>query len=46
MARRVVAALKRALGEPYDGPHFHQGAQGQPAACYVADCPNPRLDVA
>jgi hypothetical protein len=48
MARRIVAALKRAIGEHDAEPqvHFHQGASGQPAVCHVADCTNPRLDVA
>jgi hypothetical protein len=47
MARRIVAALKRALSEPDAEPHFHQGAQaGQPAVCHVEGCTSPRLDVA
>jgi hypothetical protein len=48
MARRFVAALKRALGEHNAVPqvHFHQGAAGQPAVCHVAGCTNPQLDVA
>lgn len=25
--------------------HFHQGPQGQPAPCFDARCPNPRLSV-
>jgi hypothetical protein len=46
MARQIVAALKRALGEHYEEPsvHFHQGAAGQPAVCHVADCTSPRLE--
>jgi hypothetical protein len=48
MARRIVAALKRALGEQRVEPqvHFHQGSLGQPAVCHVAGCTSPRLDVA
>jgi hypothetical protein len=48
MARRIVAALKRALGEQHVTPlvHFHQGASGHPAVCHVAGCTSPRLDVA
>jgi hypothetical protein len=47
MARRIVAALKRALSDTAAEPHFHQGAQaGQPAVCHVEGCTSPRLDVA
>jgi hypothetical protein len=48
MARRIVAALKQALGAQYVEPsvHFHQGAAGQPAVCHVAGCTSPRLDAA
>jgi hypothetical protein len=51
MARRIVDALARALAgrttpSPYGAqPHFHQGAQGNAAACFVEHCDRPRLDV-
>jgi hypothetical protein len=47
MARRIVAALKRAIGEQYVEPsvHFHQGASGHPAVCHVEGCTSPRLEV-
>jgi hypothetical protein len=51
MARRLVAALGRALSartnpSPYGAePHFHQGAHGNAAACFVPNCERPRLDV-
>jgi hypothetical protein len=49
MTRRIVAAVGRALtarpsATTQDDPHFHQGAQGNPAACFVARCDRPRLD--
>jgi hypothetical protein len=48
MARRIVAALKRTIGEHYVEPsvHFHRGAGGQPAVCHVEGCTSPRLEVA
>jgi len=46
MARRLLAKLAHALREPEtDLVHFHQGAEGQPAACYDAGCGSPRLRV-
>jgi hypothetical protein len=50
MTRRIVAALGRALSArpvyaSQHDPHFHQGAQGRPAACYEPACSSPRLDV-
>jgi hypothetical protein len=46
MARRIVAALRRALNPPYQEPsvHFHT-ADGMPEVCYDADCARPRLSV-
>ncbi|HMJ35789.1 MAG TPA: hypothetical protein VK501_17930 [Baekduia sp.] len=48
MTRRIVAAVGRALsarpiGDQHDHPHFHQGAQGNPAACFQPGCSSPRL---
>jgi hypothetical protein len=46
MARRILTAIQRMLlDDPTETVHFHSGAEGQPAACYDAACPNPRLDV-
>ena len=47
MARRLIAAVARALGpEAADAHvHFHQGATGAPACCYDPRCTRPRLDV-
>jgi hypothetical protein len=46
MARRIIAAISSALREqPAEIVHFHQGAEGQPAACYDAGCESPRLRV-
>ena len=46
MARRILTAIRRALlDDQAETVHFHTGAEGQPAACYDATCPNPRLDV-
>jgi hypothetical protein len=46
MARRILAALAQRLREqPDDIVHFHQGAGGQPAACYDAGCTSPRLSI-
>ena len=50
MARRIVDALTRAftartIPAPYGvQPHFHQGAQGNAAACFDSRCDRPRLD--
>jgi hypothetical protein len=50
MTRRIVAAFGRALSarpatSTQDDPHFHQGAQGHPAACYHPACSSPRLEL-
>jgi hypothetical protein len=51
MARRIVDAVTRALSartitsEYSADPHFHQGAQGNAAACFDARCDRPRLEV-
>jgi hypothetical protein len=46
MARSILTAIQRVLlADPAETVHFHAGAMGQPAACYDAKCPNPRLDV-
>jgi hypothetical protein len=45
MARRIIDAVGRALTrtDATDHPHFHQGAQGNVAACFVQDCDRPKL---
>jgi hypothetical protein len=50
MTRRLVAAVGRALSArpaapSQDHPHFHQGAQGNVAACFATRCDRPQLDV-
>jgi hypothetical protein len=51
MTRRIADAVAKALSPrattPHDHeqPHFHQGAQGNPAACFQPRCRRPRLDV-
>jgi hypothetical protein len=49
MTRRIAAAVSRAFSARPSatptGPHFHQGAQGNPAACFAGACDRPRLDV-
>jgi hypothetical protein len=44
--QRIRGRLPRLAAEhqPAD-VHFHQGPQGQPAPCFDARCPNPRLSV-
>ena len=47
MAHRLKALVSRVLTHVADERtvHFHQGATGVPAACFAADCDNPRMDV-
>jgi hypothetical protein len=46
MARRMLAAISQVLREqPAEIVHFHQGASGQPAACYDSGCASPRLQI-
>jgi hypothetical protein len=50
MTRTIIAAVGRALSVrpsdvPTDQPHFHQGAQGNVAACFTTGCDRPRLRV-
>ena len=50
MARRIIAAVGRALNaQPVDAttatPHFHQGAQGNVAACFAQGCDRPQMRV-
>jgi hypothetical protein len=47
MTRRIVAAVGRALRRrpATEHPHFHQGAQGNPAACFEHGCDRPQLDL-
>ncbi len=44
---RLLEAVTRRLRVNPSTPsvHFHQGSEGQPAVCYDAHCPSPRLDV-
>ncbi|HET6508312.1 MAG TPA: hypothetical protein VFG42_16080 [Baekduia sp.] len=49
MARRIIDAVGRALTRTdritdHEHPHFHRGAQGNVAACYVQGCDRPKLD--
>jgi hypothetical protein len=52
MARRIVDAVARAFSarttpSPYGAhPHFHQGAQGNPAACFDPRCDRPQMEIA
>jgi hypothetical protein len=48
MTRRILAAVGRALSARpattgTDHPHFHQGAQGNAAACFAHRCDRPQL---
>jgi hypothetical protein len=50
MTRRIISAVSRALSArpahaPNDHPHFHQGAQGNAAACFASGCDRPHLHV-
>jgi hypothetical protein len=50
MTRSIIAAVGRALSARpsnvgTDHPHFHQGAQGNAAACFASGCDRPRLHV-
>jgi hypothetical protein len=50
MTRSIIAAVGRALSvrpsnAPTEHPHFHQGAQGNAAACFATGCDRPRLHV-
>jgi hypothetical protein len=49
MTRRIISALNRAFtASPVNGtddPHFHQGAQGNVAACFASGCDRPQLHV-
>ena len=49
MTRRLIAAVGRALSTRPAGstehPHFHQGAQGNVAACFAPGCDRPQLHV-
>jgi hypothetical protein len=44
--RTIRGRIPRLATQP-EAPqvHFHQGPQGQPAPCFDAHCPNPRLSV-
>jgi hypothetical protein len=45
MTRRIIDVVGRALTrtDRTDHPHFHQGAQGNVAACFVHGCDRPKL---
>ncbi len=48
MTRRIIDAVGRALTRTpvrthTDDPHFHQGAQGNVAACFQHGCDRPKL---
>jgi hypothetical protein len=52
MTRRIVAVVSRALSarptttpQDHEHPHFHQGAQGNPAACFEPGCDRPQLEI-
>jgi hypothetical protein len=51
MTRRIVDVFAKALTArvttttDHEHPHFHQGAQGNPAACFEPGCRRPQLDV-
>ena len=50
MTRSIIAAVGRALSArpsnvATDHPHFHQGAQGNVAACFANRCDRPQLHV-
>jgi hypothetical protein len=51
MTRRIVDVVAKALAaratittQDHEHPHFHQGPQGNPAACYERGCPRPQLE--
>ena len=47
MTRRIIDAVGRALTrtdrDRSNDPHFHQGAQGNVAACFQHGCERPKL---
>jgi hypothetical protein len=48
MTRRIISAVGRALSArptSTENPHFHQGAQGNVAACFAHGCDRPQLHV-
>jgi hypothetical protein len=50
MIRRTITAVGRVLnarpaGASHDHPHFHQGAQGNVAACFASGCDRPQMHV-
>lgn len=50
MTRRMIAAVGRALStrptpQHEQHPHFHQGAQGNVAACFAHGCDRPHMHV-
>jgi hypothetical protein len=52
MTRRIADVVAKAWAAratttttDHERPHFHQGAQGNPAACFEPGCARPQLDV-
>ena len=48
MTRRIISAVGRALSTrpaTHNDPHFHQGAQGNVAACFATGCDRPQMHV-
>jgi hypothetical protein len=52
MTRRIADVVAKALAaratatpQDHEHPHFHQGAQGNPAACFDAGCRRPQLEI-
>jgi len=48
MTRRILGALRSLVEEPHPDAmvHFHgDGLQGEPSACFDAQCRRPALDV-
>jgi hypothetical protein len=49
--RRIADVFAKALAprataqQNHEQPHFHQGAQGNPAACFEPGCRRPQLEV-
>ena len=47
MTRTIRAFVSRIVRDPNTDDahvHFHNGAEGHPAACHDPRCPNPRLN--
>ena len=42
---KALAARATITTQDHEQPHFHQGPQGNPAACYERGCPRPQLEI-